>query len=316
MTATSEPVTCDEMAALVNAVLPHHRYEDGAYLDWLYNKNPAGPAIVVNRRDEDTNALVGHNAAYMLPMHCVEQPHRRELAAVSCNSAADPTTRRKGLHTNMLQEMFATARERNIIGVTGCTNNASTKIAVRHWGYRFVCPLPVYVIPRALRPLRFVEHVDVTPTWLDSPDFSEIISTLPQIPQFGYRSLWDVEYAQWRLSSPNTPPFMMHISPDLVAVSTQGEHGRIRLPVILKVWKRTQQPTVRATRFLGSIAAHYHAPAVVYAGINADISLHGIKPPRRFLPSPLNYMWQAMGETPSQFGYRADTFEMLDFDVY
>jgi hypothetical protein len=61
---------------------------------------------------------------------------------------------------------------------------------------------------------------------------------------------------------------------------------------------------------------YHRAPVIVYAGFNARVRVRGLRPPRRWQPSPLNLIFRSLTERAPKRGFRLDTFEFLDMDAY
>src|SRR5690606_8542213 len=152
---------------------------------------------------------------------------------------------------------------------------------------------------------------------LESERFEALATELDQHPAEHWTNRYTPEYLRWRLASPNGPGFVLHVSDELVAISTRDSAGPVPMAVLLKVLPRSGAAVVRDGRPAARVAAHHHgALGTVYAGWNRWVSMRGITPPRRFLPSPLNLIVKSLDPAIDQDALVLDTFEFLDMDAY
>ena len=70
------------------------------------------------------------------------------------------------------------------------------------------------------------------------------------------------------------------------------------------------------SRLIGAVCRAHGAPMAVYAGFNSRVSVHGVHPPRRLQPAPLNLIYRSLGDAAPKLTFRLDTFEFLDMDAY
>jgi len=74
---------------------------------------------------------------------------------------------------------------------------------------------------------------------------------------------------------------------------------------------------VKAGRYVTAACRAHRAPVCVYGGWNAHARVRGVPIPRRLRPSPLVVVFKSFDEdrAPTS-GFRIDTWEFLDGDVY
>ncbi len=296
---------------LLDAELPDPRFADEAYLRWLYEENPHGRAI--QRSIDDGGVRVAHYAV-------IPQEYRDARGPVPCvfslNAVVRSGTQRKGYFTTIGLEIYEEAAARGHRFVVGVANDKSVGAVVKYMGWRLWGPMPVRVVaPLGIR-AREITHHPVTPGFLDSAAFVAFAADLDALPARNPANRWTPEYLRWRLSCPHTS-YVVHASPDLVAVSTRSTGFGIPAAVVLKLLPRGRPPArSSARRMIAAICRHHRAPYAVYAGFNAHVKVHGVRPPRRLQPSPLNLILRALAADVDQDALVLDTFEFLDLDAY
>lgn len=297
--------------ALLDAELPDPRFVDSAYLHWLYDDNPLGPAFQ-EHVDED-GVRVAHYA--LIPQRYRDaggpQPFVFSLNAVSRTGA-----QRKGYFGVLQLRVWSRARDAGTrcgIGVT----NARSHRGVQVMGWRFVGPMPVEVVaPGRGGPARWASH-HVTPELLADRTFADATTGLDEQPAEHWTNCWTSEYLRWRLASPNGAAFALHVSDDLLAVSTLSSFKGLPIAVVCKLAPRGR-PTrpIPARSAVTEICRFHRAPAAVYAGFNRWVSLRGVPLPHRLKPAPLNLEVCSLSDTIGQREFRLDTYEFLDMDAY
>ena len=109
----------------------------------------------------------------------------------------------------------------------------------------------------------------------------------------------------------------MHVSDELVGISTTDTRFGVRAAVILKLLPRDgRRGPLRSDAIIGAACRFHRAPYAVYAGFNEHVKVRGIQPPRRFQPSPLHLILRSFQPDVDQERLRLDTFEFLDMDAY
>ena len=305
--------TLAEAAELLDAELSHQKWQDATHLEWLYHANPYGPGIYGFRREGER--VDAHYANIPQLYRTPDGPMRMMF---SLNAVTRSVAQRKGHFWSIAEELYARdLAEYGAQGVIGVSNDNSTPPVVKKLDFRLLGPLPVRVVPAG--PAEDVDSVQVTPEWLASPAAEEVLDGLDHPTEWGWRNMTTLEYLRWRLASPNTDPFHVHVGRDLVAVSTTDSMGPVPAAVVLKLMPRrptASGATVSAQRIVGAICRYHRAPFAVYAGFNGRVRLRGASPPRKVQPSPLNLIYRSLTDRAPKLGFRLETFEFLDMDAY
>lgn len=299
---------------LLDAELPDPRFVDESYLRWLYLENPHGEAFTESIDDDELDRHIAHYAL-------VPQRYRNRdgdaAFAFSLNAVTRSGIQRRGYFTTLSRRLFVRAQDRGVRFVIGVSNENSTPPVVEKLGWRLYCPLPVTVAPRPFRAPGAWRTVDVDDAYLASPQFDDDLAGLDDVPAHGWTNCYTLEHLRWRLASPNGAGFSVHVSPDLVAVSTRSSLGPVPMAVLLKLLVRPGAPRPQtATSAVAAACRHHGAPACVYAGWNRWVKVWGVSPPRRFLPAPLNLIVKSLDASIPQDDFVLDTYEFLDMDAY
>jgi hypothetical protein len=312
MTRTDAEATLVEATDLLNIELPDPRWRDQRHLEWLYHHNPLGPGIYGFRREGDR--LDAHYAVIPQEYRTADGPIPMMF---SLNAVTRSVAQRQGHFWSIAEEIYARARaEHGAHGIIGVSNDNSTPPVVKRLDFRLMGPLPVKVlVPR--RPDPDVSHNRIDDEFAASGTFRAALEGLDHPVDWGWRNRYTPEYLQWRLTPPNVEPFCLHLSEDLFGVSVPSHAGPLRAAVVLKLLPRrpVTAPLV-ADRFVAAIGVYHRAPVIVYAGFNARVRVRGLRPPRRWQPSPLNLIFRSLTERAPKRGFRLDTFEFLDMDAY
>jgi hypothetical protein len=290
--------------------LPAARYVDEAYLRWLYDDNPYGPAI--QRAVDEDGVRVAHYA--LIPQR-YRGPDGVVPAAFSLHAVTRSGTQRKGYFRSLGAEIYAEAGEAGWQLSTGVCNDKSIGAVVKYMGWKTPGPLPVKLCAPSFGRVTATSHA-VDDAFLQSPRFAALTTDLDQFPVEHYSNDYTTEYLRWRLACPSTS-YAIHADDDLVAISTHDTRFGIRAAVILKVFRRTTGPdTIRADAIIGAACRFHRAPYAVYAGFNRHVRVRGVQPPRKLQPSPLHLIIRSLSPTVDQETLTVDTFEFLDMDAY
>jgi hypothetical protein len=300
---------------LLDAELPDARFVDDAYLHWLYDENPLGPAIQRSADDdgpESTGRRIAHYAV-------IPQEYRDASGATpnvfSLNAVVRSGTQRKGLFTKLGLEIYEEAAARGRTFAIGVCNEKSIGAVVKYMGWRNVGPLPVRVCPPLGRG-GDVTHVAVDAAGLDAPEVQRVLTELDDHPARGYTNRHTPAYLRWRLSRPHAQ-YILHVGSDLVAISTVDQRFGVRAAVILKLLPRGgRSGPISSRQMIAAVCRHHRAPYAVYAGWNAHVPVRGLQPPRRLQPSPLYLILRTLSAPLDQDDLVLDTFEFLDMDAY
>jgi len=309
---TDGDATLIEATDLLNIELPDRRWRDQSHLEWLYGANPFGPGIFGFRREGDRL-----DAHYGLIPQSYRTPDGPMRMMFSLNAVTRNVAQRQGHFWSIAEEVYSRAREEyGAGGLVGVSNDNSTPPVVKRLGWRLMGPLPV----RVVRPLQVdpaVVHHQVSREFLESTDFLAATEGLDQPVAWGWRNGCTTEYLRWRLASPNTEPFHVHVSDDLFAVSVPSHYGPLSVAVVVKLLpRRPVEHPVDAGPMIGAICRHHRSPFAVYAGFNARVHVRGVQPPRRLQPAPLNLIYRSLGDEAPKVTFRLEAFEFLDMDAY
>ena len=290
--------------------LPAARYVDEAYLRWLYDENPYGPAI--QRAVDDDGLRVAHYA--LIPQR-YRGPQGVVPAAFSLHAVVRSGTQRKGYFQKLGTEIYAEAAETGWQLTTGVCNDKSIGAVVKYMGWKTPGPLPVKVCAPHFGRHGVTSH-RIDDAFLAGDHFVELTTGLDDLPVDHYVNSYTTEYLRWRLACPSTS-YAIHADDDLVAITTHDTRLGIRAAVILKLFRRTAGPdTIRADAVIGAACRFHRAPYAVYAGFNHHVAVRGVQPPRRLQPSPLHLILRSLSPAVDQDTLTLDTFEFLDMDAY
>ena len=299
---------------LLDAELPSHRFVDSRYLHWLYHENPYGDAI--QRSVDDDGVRIGH---YALVPQRFRSPAGVFPAAFSLNAVVRSGGQRKGLFTQMGLEIYEEAGAAGWLLTTGVCNEKSIGAVVKYMGWKWPGPLPVRVVAPlsiASRASRRIVSRTVDAAYLASTEFEQLAAELDAFPVTQWTNSYTAEYLRWRLACPSTS-YAIHVSDDLVAITTTEKRAGIPAAVILKLLPRGERSgPLRADHIVSAACRFHRAPYGVYAGFNAHVVVRGIQPPRRLQPSPLNLIIRSLSPDIDQDPLMIDTFEFLDMDAY
>ncbi|MFI5052769.1 MAG: hypothetical protein ACHQDE_00280 [Acidimicrobiia bacterium] len=295
---------------LLDAELPSPRFVDDAYLRWLYDENPYGPAI--QRAADDDGLRVAHYA--MVP-----QRYRESAGAVpaafSLNAVVRSGTQRQGWFRKLGLEIYEEAAGAGWQFAVGVCNEKSIGAVVKYMGWKTPGPLPVRLCPPARVRTEVESHV-VDPAFLGGRDFGRLTTGLDAFPVAHWTNSYTPEYLRWRLACPSAS-YAIHADADLVAITTRAKRFGVPAAVILKLLPREGRTLPQRGDSIISAACRFHrVPYAVYAGFNAHVAVRGIRPPRRLQPSPLHLILRGLAPDFDHAGLALDTFEFLDMDAY
>jgi hypothetical protein len=302
---------------LLHAELPDARFTDAAgaldpaYLHWLYDLNPYGPAFQEGV-DED-GVRVAH---YALVPQRYRRPGGAERFVFSLNAVSRSTAQRKGYFGMLQLRVWSRAWDDGVLGGTAVTNARSHR-GVQIMGWRYIDPLPVQVLTPAPVPGLGWQSHHVDPAFLTSPTFAELAQGLNLSPVEHWENDWNPDYLRWRLSSPRGARFAVHATDKLFAVSTRSSFKGVPVAVVCKLLLRHGgEGPVSGASAVTEICRFHRAPAAVYAGFNRHVHVRGLPLPDRFKPSPLNLEFCSLTHDIPQAGFHLDTYEFLDMDAY
>jgi len=297
--------------ALLRQVLPDRRWDDDAFLEWVYQHNPAGPAVEVNIDRADKR--VSHIGGLPTPLRSSELTG---TAVLLVNLASSPEIQMGGGYRRGIRRLDDAARAAGHLGLFGVTNARSTRPVLRGVGASWQCSLPVRVCVPWWIP-RQVSSREVTPSWLESNEFVHTASRLDRSPARDLTQRWTRERLRWRLGVPGMH-YAVHWDTRLVSVTTRTEYRGVPVAVILKLLPRDGHTGPLSPRaHISAACRHHRTPVALYAGFNRHVPVEGIRLAQDRLPSPLNLvMLSSQPDVLPQHRFVFDTFEFLDFDAF
>ena len=296
---------------LLDAELPDRRFADERYLAWLYDANPLGRAYT--HGVDEGGRRVAHYA--LIPQRYRDRNGPADFV-FSLNAVARTGSQRRGYFGEMGRDIWGRAGEAGVRMVIGVCNVKSTW-AVHKYGWRVTGPMPVRIVPPSPWPVPGVESYDVTPSFLDSPDFAELAEGLDESAAWQWTNCWTASYLRWRLAAPNGAAFTVHRSPELVGISTVEHRAGVPIAVVLKLLPRHGRfGPIDGRPLISAMCRHHRAPAALYAGHNRHVVVRGVPLPERLKPVPLNLCVLSLDEDLDQTTFQLDTFELLDMDAY
>lgn len=296
---------------LLDAELPDPRFVDASYLHWLYDQNPLGSAFQ-EHVDED-GVRVAHYALIPQRYRNADGP---APFVFSLNAVSRTGAQRKGYFGILQLRVWSRARDAGTLAGIGVTNARSHR-GVQVMGWRFVGPMPVEVVlPGRAGPSSWESH-DVTADLLAGDTFRAAVEGVDEQPAVDWTNCWTPDYLRWRLSAPNCSRYALHVSDELLAVSTLSSFKGVPVAVVLKLLPRGVPTRVIPGRSAVAEVCRFHkAPAAVYAGFNRHVALRGVPLPHALKPSPLNLEVCSLSDTVRQREFHLDTYEFFDMDGY
>ena len=301
---------------LLNAELPDARFADASYLHWLYDLNPLGRGYYDNVDDVAEDGTSTRVAHYGLIPQTYRDAHETSPFVFSLNAVSRSGNQRRGFFTEIGRKIWGRAQQDGVRVVIGVTNANSTW-PVRKAGWRVMGPMPVkFVLPSPFPDRNFTSY-DVDDDFLDSDTFDALAEGLDESPAWHWTNCWTPEYLRWRLAAPNGARFSVHVSDELVAVSSPSSFRGVPVAVVLKLLPRHGRfGPIDAKPAVTAICHHHRAPFAVYSGHNRHVVVNGVRVPERFKPVPLNIVMLSLDDAIDQSTFQLDTFEFLDMDAY
>ena len=296
-------------ATLLNHVFEHADPLTVASLRWYYDENPAGEAAV-GRVEEDGKRL-GNYA--LIPNRYRSIAGEERVLGVGVDLAVDPDARGSGAFRRTVEDSYARATSMGFDGILGVANANSAPRMVATLGWRSLAALPVTMIP-AVGSTKGFRSTEITTETIDVVD-SLVDDEFPRSSTSGFAPIWTTELLRWRLQRPGHS-YSVHVSDDLVVVSTRTHVAKLPFGVILGVLSRRDVPRVPVGRVAAVVGRHHKAPFVIHWGRSPALRMRGVPLPQKLMPSPLSLVLH-----PFVSDFNRDTFELgefgfLDFDAY
>jgi GNAT superfamily N-acetyltransferase len=313
MTTPEEQHEHDRNTALLNQELPDERFQDGAYLRWLYDENPHGPGIWESVDDDDGTRL----AHYALIPQVWRDAAGPQPLVFSLNAVTHRKAQKGGHFKKLGDTIYERARETGKKGILAVPNANSTPAAIKYWKYEFLMQMPVrWVFPRPGRGGSRSDWVDEQ--LLASDRFAELIADLDAHPADGWTCSYTPDYLRWRLSQPHAR-YALHETRDVVGISAVSDYRGFPITVIIKMLPKPGVDTsapVAGAPVVAAACRHHRTPVALYSGFNARVRLPGVGLPLRIRPVPLNLIYKELSDEVPQAGFRLDTYEFLDMDAF
>ena len=297
---------------LLDHELPDPRFQDDSYLRWLYDENPHGESFWDSIDGED-GLRVAHYGLIPQVWRNAEGP---QPILFSLNAVTRTGSQRKGYFKKIGDTIYERARLAGHKGIIAVPNENSTPAVVKYWKYRFLMQIPVTAVRPLPRRSSGVEHHEVTPQLLDGDGFATLAGELDAHRAEGWTCAYDPAYLRWRVSQPHAR-YALHITDELVAITTRSSFAGVPVCVVLKLLPRAGGPDqLEAGPVIAAACNHHRAPGAVYAGFNARVRVRGIRLPLKLRPVPLNLLYKSLSDDVPQDGFELDTYEFFDMDAY
>lgn len=250
-------------------------------LRWLYTENPAGNAVGFDAWEGETLA-----AHYVCVPALISYEGLERRMLLSLNTATHPSFQGKGLFTKLAQTTYDAAARQGFHAVYGVANANSTPGFTRKLGFTLIQPLEARLGLGGLK-------VDVR--------------NLPSVTQF--QRIWPQDHLRWRCSNP------------VNRISTRIKHGTTEFFAaakgsLLPVYAQLENQSIQDSELQ---AYQGLSPARLFLGLypSSICKYEGyMSIPKRFRPSPLNFIFLPLGESSSALQRGTVKFSFLDFDAY
>ena len=271
------PAGIDAMSRLLRTVFPHAAHLTPAYLDWLYDQNPAGRALGWNACLD--GELVGHYVLIPLRARLFGAEAR---GAHSLNGAVHPDHQGRRLYARLGELAHASAREAGFEFLIGVPNANSTHVFVRTFGFQLVGPLQA--------------RVGLGPIARDEAE-----------QPVDYARVWDGDNVRWRLANPTTR----------YTLSRRGERCEVRAPTGrpgIHALVGFVDPAF-APPGLGAPAPGLDLFIGADPALRWSRSLY-VNLPMRLRPAPLNFVFKDLTGRDRRIDPGRLRYASLDFDPY
>ncbi len=283
-------------------------------LCWYYDENPVGPAAV--GRVDDGTTRTGNYA--LVPQAFRDAAGRAVVLGLGVDLAVAPAARGAGTFRRTVVDAYGRGEAMGIDAILGVANATSAPRMVDSLGWRALDPLPVTLVAPAARGLH-MQHRRVDAALLESAWF-EAVAGAGFVRSLGtsgaFEPSWSGHYLRWRLARPGAR-YSLHVSDDVVVVSTTTVMKHVRFAMVLKVLaRRPRTAPLPLGRVARSVMVHHRTPFVVHWGRNPFIRLRGVRLPQDRMPSPLALVLHRLRPGFDEEGFALGSFEFLDFDAY
>ncbi len=305
----TEEAELQRTATLLNHVFEHADPLTVSSLRWYYDENPAG-AAAVGRVEEDGKRL-GNYA--LIPNRFRSVAGEERILGVGVDLAVDPDARGSGAFRRTVEDSYARGVAQGFDGILGVANANSAPRMVATLGWRSLPSLPVTLIPAVGRSRGFhsTSITDATLNVVDGLVDGEFLRTSIT----GFAPVWTPDLLRWRLRRPGHD-YSVHVSDDLVVVSTRTHVSKVPFGVILGVLQRQTSQPIPVGRVATVVGRHHRAPFVIHWGKSPALQMRGIPLPQKMMPSPLSLVLHPFRADFNRESFELGEFGFLDFDAY
>lgn len=259
---------------------PQAEHLSEAYLSWLYWGNPEGSVVGYDAWDGDTLA-----AHYVCIPTRIKLYGRELRALLSLNTATHPDYQGKGLFTKLAELTYQDGAEAGFECVFGVANANSTPGFVRKLGFTLISPLEAKVGLGGF-----------SSSWVNNVSEAE------------FSREWDTTTLAWRMTNPANPIALLRKNNGVITCKS-----------------RTHWKLINAYAEILPVAAASENHCRIGGACNVFIGLFPVNKfpsaayidiPKRFRPSPLNFIFRALNDrctTPSRGNV---LLSFLDFDAF
>ena len=296
-------------ASLLNHVFEHAEPLTVESLRWYYDENPAG-AAAVGRVEEDGRRL-GNYA--LVPNRYQSMAGEERVLGVGVDLAVDPEARGSGVFRRTVEDSYRRGIHQGFDGILGVANANSAPRMVATLGWRALSPLPVTMVS-AFGRTRGFDSIAISSSTIDVVD-DLVVGSFPRSSLRGFAPVWTTALLKWRLQRPGHA-YSVHISDDVVVVSTRTHVSKVPFGVILGVLSRRQCDPIPLGRVAAVVGKHHKAPFVIHWGRSPALRIRGIPLPQRLMPSPLSLVLHPFAEDFDADAFELGEFGFFDFDAY
>ncbi len=299
-------------AALLNAVFEHEQPLTVESLRWYYENNPVGEAAVGTVETEDQR--LGNYA--LIPQRFAAPTGETRILGVGVDLAVSPDARGGGVFRRTVEHAYERATALGHDGILGVANANSAPRMVATLGWRALEPLPVTLCLTTGTGADF-EVSESGSTFLEGARFAAVAERgFVGSDNPGFAPIWTPDLLAWRLARPGFR-YWLHVSADLVVISTRTTVAGMPVGVVLKTLAR-RRPTsgVSGRRIVASVGRTHRTPFVIHWGRSPWVRYRGLPLPQSRMPSPLALVLHRHHEGFDESGFELSAFEFLDFDAY
>lgn len=251
------------------------------YLDWLYCKNPDGPAIGFDAWDG--NRLAAH---YVCVPATASVAGKEIRAMLSLNTATHPEYQGKGLFTKLARLTYDTGADAGMDCVFGVANANSTSGFVRKLGFQLVQPLEA--------------RIGIGSLGIDWAVVGRNVK---------FERRWTSASLAWRCANPKNP----------IIARIAGNHVQFHTAAKRVFLSAYAELTLQKAPGITNDADHIFSPFRLFVGLlpTGTCSFRNyVSIPQRLRPSPLNFIYRSLVNQPATLEQGSVYFSFLDFDAY